>query len=98
LTLRAVGAGYAKHSFQRGSSVTNDRVSLYSLLYAVSENDAKAHLEELLDSAEDYPNFVDYIMALWERRENWGMAWRKIAGLRGHNTNNFGQVRVGVDG
>jgi len=35
----------------------------------VSENDAKAHLEELLDSAEDYPNFVDYITALWERRE-----------------------------
>jgi len=65
-----------------------------SVLYAVSENDAEAHLEELLDSAEDYPNFVDYIKALWERREYWAMAWRKIACHRGHNTNNFAEVTV----
>jgi len=54
----------------------------------------KAHLEELLDSADDCPNFVDYITAFWERGEHWGMAWRKIACLRGHNTNNFAEVTV----
>jgi len=38
--------------------------SLRSGLYAMTETEAEACLQELLDSAEDYPNFAAYVTGL----------------------------------
>ena len=64
------------------------------VLYATTEVEAEALYEDLLQSAEDYENFQSYVQALWERRQSWCMAWRNIASMRGHHTNNYAEVTV----
>ena len=64
------------------------------VLYAVDRVDAGTLYQELLQLAEDYPNFMEYVEGLWERREAWCMAWRNIPALRGHHTNNYAEVTV----
>src|SRR6218665_2088225 len=64
------------------------------VLYSVNEDMAEEALTDLQILAREYPNFVLYLMKLWQRRESWCMAWRNIPALRGHHTNNYAEVTV----
>jgi len=65
-----------------------------NVLYATTEVAAEACYEDLIQSAEEYPNFLLYVQGLWERRESWCIAWRNIASMRGHHTNNYAEVTL----
>src|SRR6218665_2618215 len=64
------------------------------VLYSVNEDMAEEALTDLQILAREYPNFVLYLMKLWQGRESWCMAWRNIPALRGHHTNNYAEVTV----
>lgn len=64
------------------------------VLYSVNEDIAEEALTDLQILGKEYPNFVQHVMTLWERRELWCMAWRNIPALRGHHTNNYAEVTV----
>jgi len=65
-----------------------------SILYATTEVEADTLYQQLLELAEDYDNCCAYFQSWWDRREAWCMAWRNIASLRGHNTNNYAEVTI----
>jgi hypothetical protein len=69
-------------------------VGFRKVLYATQESDAAQLCAELLNDAVDYPGFQGYVEELWERREEWCMAYRYIPGLRGNHTNNYAEVTV----
>jgi hypothetical protein len=64
------------------------------VLYAADEDCAAGLFAELLNASCDYPNFQEYLQALWDRRHSWCMAYRHMAALRGHHTNNYAEVTV----
>lgn len=84
---------------ERGNAVSKeDRKPLMqafrNVLYATSEVAAETLYDDLLQLVEEYKGFQIYVGALWERRESWCMAWRNIASMRGHHTNNYAEVTV----
>lgn len=64
------------------------------VLYACEECETEELYSSLLEQAESFENFQGYVESLWDRKESWGMAWRNIASLRGHHTNNFAEITV----
>ncbi|XP_050726632.1 uncharacterized protein LOC127003722 [Eriocheir sinensis] len=73
----------------------NDRQELMSavklLLHAESIDRFEDQLEKVQHHPllQKYPNFKSYLNTLDQRREEWAIAYRAGALLRGHNTNNY---------
>ena len=68
--------------------------SFRSVLYSSDKTAAGELFNDLVQSAEQYENFQQHIEALWERREEWCLAWRNVPQRRGHHTNNYSEVTV----
>ncbi|XP_050699733.1 uncharacterized protein LOC126987091 [Eriocheir sinensis] len=62
-----------------------------SLVYASSKGDFFKAWQEFKANplSQRYTNFSSYLQSLMDRREEWAIAFREGAMLRGHHTNNF---------
>jgi len=64
---------------------------LRGLVNAVTEAECQSKYSEFQVSAlsQEYPQFAEYLAALWDRRKEFCLAFRKALPVRGVNTNNF---------
>lgn len=65
------------------------------IVYCMNETDANIAYDEAVNSetAQEYPNYQEYVQHWWDRRHLWCLAWRNHQ-HRGHHTNNFAEVTV----
>ena len=65
------------------------------IILSATVDEAENAFEETVNSetACEYENYQKYLMAWWERKELWCLAWRTER-HRGHHTNNFAEVTV----
>jgi len=66
-----------------------------AIMRETSAGDADRKLHELLDTC-DYEQFTSHVEKLWERKEEWCMAYRLDIINRGNNTNNYAEATFRV--
>lgn len=66
------------------------------IMYAVTEEAAEEAMQTAMssDEAGKYAQYRTHLLGLWDRRSLWCLAWRRVASMRGHHTNNFAEVTV----
>ncbi|KAK3888548.1 hypothetical protein Pcinc_007400 [Petrolisthes cinctipes] len=69
-----------------------------ALVYADSKEDFRDKWENFQASSltMTYPNFLRYLSSLVQRKEEWAVAFRDGAVLRGHHTNNFCHATMSI--
>jgi len=66
-----------------------------AIMRETSAEDAERKLHDLLDTC-DYEQFTSHVEKLWERKEEWCMAYRLDVINRGNNTNNYAEATFRV--
>ena len=68
------------------------------LVYAESESQLFRLYSEFqqCDVVKQYPNYLSYIQAQWDRRQEWALCYRRHLLVRGNQTNNYAEVGMRV--
>ncbi|XP_071962543.1 uncharacterized protein [Antedon mediterranea] len=69
-----------------------------AMLYASTEAQLHVFYEDLVgdDSSKTYPQFIDHVTKLYDRREMWALCYRNELPMRSNNTNNYCEAAMRI--